>query len=140
LPLVVLVNGKTASAAEIVAACVQDHGRAVVVGERTFGQGIVRGLLPLKDGVGSLKLPVASYFRPSGKTMNRYPGATESDDWGVSPDPGYEVVLTEEEIAEFQTQRSARENLTAPGPSAAQFRDRQLQKAQAYLQDRLAKR
>ena len=52
-----LVNSNTASAAEIVAACLQDHQRAVVVGERTFGQGVVRSLIPLKEGVGTLKLP-----------------------------------------------------------------------------------
>jgi carboxyl-terminal processing protease len=100
-PIALVVNRNTASAAEIIAACLQDHKRAVVIGERTFGQGIVRSILPLRDGIGSLKLPVASYFRPSGKTMNRYPGATESDDWGVTPDSGYEVALTEEELKEF---------------------------------------
>jgi carboxyl-terminal processing protease len=63
LPIVVLVNRNTASAAEIVAACLQDHQRAVVVGERTFGQAVVRSLIPLQGGVGTLKLPVATYYR-----------------------------------------------------------------------------
>ncbi len=90
-PMVVLVNSNTASAAEIVAACLQDHQRAVVVGERTFGQGIVRTIVQLKSGLGALKLPIASYFRPSGKTMNRYPDAKDSDDWGVTPDAGHAV-------------------------------------------------
>lgn len=88
-PMAVLVNSNTASAAEIVAACLQDHRRAVVVGERTFGQGIVRSLVQLKSGMGALKLPVAAYYRPSGKNVNRYPASKDSDEWGVSPDEGY---------------------------------------------------
>src|SRR5262249_20140896 len=58
-PMALLVNAKTASAAEIIAACLQDHQRAVVIGERTVGQGIVKGFFPLKSGVGAVKLPVA---------------------------------------------------------------------------------
>jgi carboxyl-terminal processing protease len=88
-PMAVLVNSNTASAAEIVAACLQDHQRAVVVGERTFGQGIVRSLVQLKSGLGALKLPIAAYYRPSGRNVNRYPVSKDSDDWGVSPDEGY---------------------------------------------------
>jgi carboxyl-terminal processing protease len=95
-PMAVLVNAKTASAAEIVAACLQDHRRAAIIGERTFGQGIVRSLFQLKNGAGALKLPVAAYYRPDGRNMNRYPDARESDDWGVSPDEGF-VVASEEE-------------------------------------------
>jgi carboxyl-terminal processing protease len=106
-PMAVLVNGKTASAAEIVAACLQDHGRAVVVGERTFGQGIVRSIVKLKNGVGALKLPVAAYYRPSGKNVNRYPAARDSDDWGVIPDEGYGVA------AEDEQSRKAREYVEA---------------------------
>jgi carboxyl-terminal processing protease len=95
-PMVVLVNGQTASAAEIIAAALQDHHRAVIIGERTFGQGIVRSLFQLKNDVGALKLPVAAYYRPNGKNVNRYPEAKDSDEWGVSPDAGYEVLFEEE--------------------------------------------
>src|SRR5262249_40844318 len=70
-PMALLVNHNTASAGEIVAACLQDHQRAIVVGERTYGQGIVRSLFQLKSGVGAVKLPVAAYYRPNGKAMNR---------------------------------------------------------------------
>jgi carboxyl-terminal processing protease len=88
-PMAVLVNSNTASAAEIVAACLQDHHRAAVVGERTFGQGIVRTIVKLKSGMGALKLPIAAYYRPSGKNVNRYPASKDSDDWGVMPDEGF---------------------------------------------------
>lgn len=90
-PMAVLVNSNTASAAEIVAACLQDHQRAIVVGERTFGQGIVRTIVQLKSGMGALKLPIAAYYRPSGQNVNRYPTSKDSDEWGVSPDDGYEI-------------------------------------------------
>jgi carboxyl-terminal processing protease len=95
-PMAVLVNSNTASAAEIIAACLQDNQRAVVIGERTYGQGIVRNIIKLKDGLGALKLPVASYYRPSGKNVNRYPGAKDSDDWGVTPNEGYEAFSPKE--------------------------------------------
>jgi carboxyl-terminal processing protease len=97
-PMAVLVNSNTASAAEIVAASLQDHHRAVVVGERTFGQGIVRSLFQLKGGMGALKLPIAAYYRPNGKNVNRYPASKDTDDWGVSPDEGYAVAPGEDDL------------------------------------------
>jgi len=95
-PMVVLVNSNTASAAEIVAGCLQDHGRAVVMGERTFGQAIVRSIFQLKNGMGALKLPVAAYYRPSGKNVNRYPASKDTDDWGITPDQAYAVTPGED--------------------------------------------
>jgi len=66
--LVLLVNGNTASAAEIVSGAVQDTDRGVVVGQRTFGKGLVQVVEPLPGG-GSLKLTVAKYFTPSGRCI-----------------------------------------------------------------------
>jgi carboxyl-terminal processing protease len=128
-PIVVLVNRKTSSAAEIVAACLQDHRRAVVVGERTFGQGIVRSIVPLTSGSGALKLPVAAYYRPNGKNVNRFPDSKDSDDWGVTPDEGYAVTMTEDEIKRYETNRVAREGLSAAEPPPIDSGDRALQKA-----------
>jgi carboxyl-terminal processing protease len=128
-PMAVLVNRNTASAAEIIAACLQDHQRAVVVGERTYGQGLVKSLIELKGGIGVLKLPVAAYYRPNGKNMNRYPNAKESDDWGIRPDPGYEVVMTDEDLKQYENYRNQRDVLNnGPGP-ATDFRDLPLAKA-----------
>ena len=70
LPIVVLVNEGTASAAEIIAGALQDHDRAVVVGTPTFGKGLVQTLFPLGEGV-ALKLTTARWFTPSGRTIQR---------------------------------------------------------------------
>jgi carboxyl-terminal processing protease len=76
LPVVVLVNDGTASAAEIIAGALQDHDRAVVVGSPTFGKGLVQTLFPLGEGV-ALKLPTARWYTPSGRTIQREVGSEE---------------------------------------------------------------
>ena len=96
LPIAILVNASTASASEIVAACLQDHGRATVVGERSYGKGTVQQIIKIDGGRSALKLTVSSYWRPSGRNIHRLSDQT-SDEWGVSPDEGYEVPLTDEQ-------------------------------------------
>lgn len=68
VPLVLLVDRGTASASEVVAGALQDHKRALVVGERTFGKGSVQSVLPLRNGAG-IKLTTARYYTPSGRSI-----------------------------------------------------------------------
>jgi len=67
-PIIVLVNGGSASASEIVAGALQDHERAIIMGERTFGKGSVQTILPMNDEA-ALKLTTARYFTPSGRSI-----------------------------------------------------------------------
>jgi len=98
VPLAVLVNKYSASASEIVAACLKDHGRAKIIGTRTWGKGTVQNVIPLEGGTSVLKLTTASYWRPNNKNIHRKKDATEDDQWGVRPDQGFEVVLSKEEF------------------------------------------
>jgi carboxyl-terminal processing protease len=95
-PLVVLVDRFAASASEIVAAALQDHGRAVIVGERTWGKGTVQNIEELEGGKSAIRLTIATYWRPSGKDIHKRRNAKDSDDWGVRPDPEMDVVLAKE--------------------------------------------
>ncbi|HKQ53994.1 MAG TPA: S41 family peptidase [Pyrinomonadaceae bacterium] len=70
VPLVILVNGNTASASEIVAGAMQDHDRALIVGQTSFGKGLVQGIFPMEYGTG-LTLTTAKYYTPSGRLIQR---------------------------------------------------------------------
>ena len=109
LDMVVLVDRDSASASEIVAAALQDNGRAAVVGERSYGKGTVQQLIPIQSGKGTLKLTSASYWRPSGVNIHRAPNTPETEAWGVLPDVGNEVSLSEEQQIEWFTWRQQRD-------------------------------
>jgi carboxyl-terminal processing protease len=89
-PVIVLVDRGTASASEVFAGALQDHGRALIVGERTFGKGSVQSVLPLRNGAG-IKLTTARYYTPSGRSIQAE---------GIRPDivvEPIELVDTEDE-------------------------------------------
>ncbi|HWG42763.1 MAG TPA: S41 family peptidase [Gemmataceae bacterium] len=91
-PMVVLINGESTGGAEMIAAALQDHHRAVMVGQRTRGKGNVQKL----RGFGSIGLKVTSgtILRPSGKPLHRFPDGKPTDDWGVHPDPTHEFRIS----------------------------------------------
>jgi carboxyl-terminal processing protease len=94
MPIVVLVNLGSASASEIVAGCLQDVKRAIVLGEKTFGKGSVQSILPLQDG-SALRLTTAKYYTPSHKVIHEE---------GITPD--VPVPMSDEEDRDIQLQRS----------------------------------
>ena len=104
-PMVILVNHYSASASEIVSACLQDHQRAVVIGDRTWGKGSVQNVIELEEGKSLLKLTTASYKRPNGHNIHRFPDSKESDEWGVMPNPGFDLKLSEMEMADLLADR-----------------------------------
>ncbi len=109
IPVAVLVNKFSASASEIVAACLKDHGRAKIVGTRTWGKGTVQNLIPLEGGRSVIKLTTAQYWRPNNQNIHRHKEAKEEDAWGVQPNEGFEVKLTDEEFEKVFFQRRDRD-------------------------------
>lgn len=94
LPLVVLVNGNSASASEILAGALKDNKRALLVGEKTYGKGLVQTVFPLRNG-GALKLTTRKYFTPDGTDINKI---------GINPD--YMVKNPESEERDLQMDRA----------------------------------
>lgn len=109
IPLVLLVDGQSASASEIVAACLQDHGRAKVCGERTWGKGSVQNVVHLGGDRGSLRLTTATFWRPSEKNILKRRNDGDDADWGVRPDPELAVEITDEQATARIRQRDARD-------------------------------
>jgi carboxyl-terminal processing protease len=140
--LAVLVNNYSASASEIVAACLQDHQCAAIIGQRTWGKGSVQNVIDLEDGRSALKLTTAGYQRPSGKNIHRFPGASEDDAWGVQPDAEMMVTLTPSEFRQLREYRKQHDVARRPGSVSEvsglpKMIDPQLQRALTYLDERL---
>lgn len=114
MPMAVLVNQASASATEIVAAALQDHGRAVVIGMRTYGKGSVQKSFEAADGKSALKITTELWLTPNGKNIHRWPTSKKDDEWGVRPDPGLEVPMTPEQnvqlILHWQEAERIRQN------------------------------
>ncbi len=165
-PMVVLINRGSASASEILAAALQDNGRAVVIGERSFGKGSVQNVIEMENRQSALKLTTASYWRPSGKNIHRFPESKETDDWGVKPDQGFDIKLTPEEYRDYylwrvdrdiirdgkktepekvqpkaetaqKTEDKAKPATASPRTAPANFKDRVMEKALEHLRSKI---
>ena len=112
LPMVVLINGGSASASEIVAGALQDHHRAILLGTRTFGKGSVQTIIPL-PGHGAMRLTTARYYTPSGRSIQAK---------GIEPDIVVEPAKIEKiatgEIRHEADLRGALKNTDKPAPDA----------------------
>lgn len=117
VPLVVLINGQTASAAEIVSGALKDNDRAVLVGSRTYGKGSVQTLISLKDNQGAIKLTTAYYYLPGGRNIDRVSGKKE---WGVDPTEGDVVPLNAQQAEALRKRREARGATDSPAKPAAE--------------------
>ena len=94
LPMVVLINEQSASASEVLAACLQDRCRATIVGSLSYGKGSVQNVIPLDAGRAAMRLTTARYYPPSGRNIHREKNAKPEEIWGVKPDSGCEVILS----------------------------------------------
>jgi carboxyl-terminal processing protease len=113
----------------------------------------VQNVIEMEGHTSALKLTTASYWRPNGKNIHRFPDSKETDEWGVKPDPGFEVKLTDEERLAYYYWRRDRD--IAPGrdnppPAKSQtendkgkdkkpVEDRTLRKALEYLREEMKK-
>ena len=131
-----------ASASEIVSAALQDHERAIVIGNRTWGKGSVQNMVRLEEGKSILKLTTAAYYRPNGQNINRLAEHTPDDPWGVKPSDGYMVDFDDETQQEYFRYRQARDVIQPKGKmpeGQPEFKDLQLERAVEYLRESIKK-
>jgi len=109
LPVCILVDRYSASASEIVSGCLQDHKRAVLIGEQSYGKGTVQDIIPIQYNKSLLKLTTSSYWRPSDKQIDRNdPESQKSKVWGVQPSQGFAIEMSDDEIIENIKHRQQR--------------------------------
>lgn len=134
LPIVCLVNGDAGTCTEIVAAALQDHQRAEIVGERTGGKASAQNYYPLAHG--TLRITTSHAYRPSGKPLDWTAAGDGPDAWGVTPDAGCLVPLAAEERTALR-ERFADALRLSRGEPAKAVRDRQLERALESLVQQL---
>ncbi len=143
-PIVCLINGDSVSSSEIVAAALQDHKRAFVIGERSRGKGCIQNIRDfeiLDAATGNklraeIRLTTAAFLRPAGRMLDRHLSRGRDNGWGVVPDQA--VGLTQVERDDLLAHLRKVERIERPGHRGTPaFRDRQLDAALDYLRGRL---
>jgi carboxyl-terminal processing protease len=95
IPIVLMVNGDSASASEIMAGCLQDLCRAQIAGSRSYGKGTVQQVFELERDTSALKFTTARFLSPNGKNIHRSEEMTESDEWGIKPEQNLNVPMSD---------------------------------------------
>jgi carboxyl-terminal processing protease len=142
IPIVVIINDQSASASEVLAACLQDRKRAVVVGVRSYGKGSVQNVIPLEGGTAAMRLTTAYYYPPSGRLIHRRKDAKPEDTWGVHPNEGCVVEIDEEGTTKLiqrirrrsDPMQMAKELESHPNEDSSLSDDPQLQRALEIVQ------
>lgn len=142
VPVVVMINDQSASSSEIVAACLQDSGRAIIAGDRSFGKGTVQQVFEL-DGQAAIKFTTARYYRPSGANIHRLESMGTKETWGVLPDNELALKLNDQEqihlFRRWQYRGDPRKvTSTEQPPSPECSGDPQLRRVLTYLRKKLA--
>jgi len=125
LPLIVLINGSSASASEIFAGAIQDYKKGILIGSRSFGKGSVQTVFPLTEEKAAIKLTIAKYYTPLGRSLHK----EKDKDYGLDPD--VLVEMTPQQEADLLRSRS-REDVIEPEPpkeNQPKIEDIQLKKA-----------
>lgn len=115
-PIVVMVNGQSASASEVLSGALVENDRAIVLGTRSFGKGSVQSLMEVGDHQGELKITEQGYFLPSGRSISR---KDDSAKWGVDPSEGFYVPMSDAETLAMLDVRRKEEILRASSPAGA---------------------
>jgi len=131
-PMACLVDTTSGACTEIVAACLQDHRRAAIVGERTSGNSSVQNYFPFEQY--TLRLTTSHAYRPSGKSLSKNSGGEPGDEWGVTPDLHYRLALSKNERDSLRQHLFELQLPTRDLPDThGEFEDRQLEGARDYL-------
>jgi C-terminal peptidase prc len=140
-PMVCLVNGFSASGSEIVAAALQDHNRAIIMGTRSYGKGSVQTIMNFPTTGGQLKVTTATFWRPNGQNLNKASTSGKDEDvWGVTPNKGFNLNLSVKELNDLQDHQRDQEIIHRPDRKQEprpEFRDRQLDMALQYLRGQI---